>query len=175
VRIRPAAAVNVKLEGYAKGRPVSPLLVAVKLQGEADRQFHYRGFEVDEDGEKWVGPVQSGAAEILVGVQVEPRKSHLFWTVARVPIKLKPGNNDVAIPMPKLHPVTVKGKSETRFRISPVGQWQEVYIEYVVIGRTGEVVIPQLARGAYEISGSTNGKSWKIPVAVPRTAVVQLP
>jgi hypothetical protein len=175
IRLTRPASVHVTLQGYARSRHVGQIFVAVKRRQEADRQFAVRR-GLDADGRMTLAPVQSGASEILVGVRVQPRAKHsLFWTVARVAVALKPGENNLTIPMPQLHAVTVRGTPQTRFRVSPVGKRRDVYIEYVTTDRQGVVIVPRLAAGRYELSGFTNGVTWKAPVAIPAPAGIRIP
>ena len=171
VRVTAQATLHVTLEGYVGSGHEGKVRLALRRASEKDHQRASGRDQPDSKGQQTLGPVPSGEAVLLVGVD----QRGFFWIADRIPVNLRPGENRVSVPLPALHEFTVTGQPGERFRISPANEDRDLLIGYWVIQKNGEVIVERLPVGTYEVSGYKDGKKWMRKVTLPGQSTLRLP
>jgi len=176
-RFRPGARLTVRITGYVDSGHEGHLLVVLKeASAKYDPYFgrRYREKLPDEKGRQLLGPTQPGSYEAILILR---RPLGVAWPLERMPLQLRPGENELAIPLPALHTLTVV--SEPGWRVSVVGAEDRHRRRTLQrsTGEDGKATFEHLPAGAYRVTvrNQTGARHQTAAVEVPAQSVVRLP
>jgi hypothetical protein len=166
IRFGQSATLRVTLEGYVGSGHEGKL----RLQLESDSKFTPAGpNRIDAEGSQLLGPRQPGETTLVVGVE----ERRLFRSVARIPIRLSPGENHRTVRLPKLYTLKVVGPVGVRFQIYAKARPDERMLPRIV-GEAGFVEVNRLPAGEYGIWRGRDGERWETSVVVPAQTEVRI-
>ncbi|MHC4163620.1 MAG: carboxypeptidase-like regulatory domain-containing protein [Planctomycetota bacterium] len=176
IRFRSGARLTVRIAGYVDSGHEGHLIVVLKEAGAHDPYFGRRHREKmpDEHGKQRLGPYQPGTYEAILVLR---RSRGTVWPLERVPLELRPGENELAIALPPLHTLTVVAEPGLRVRVSSSGR-RSGYGPTLqrATGEDGKAVFEHLPAGEYRVNlRGKDGKHTIVTVDVPDQAVVHLP
>jgi hypothetical protein len=176
IRFQPGARLTARIAGYVDSGHEGHLLVALKEAGAYDPYLGRRHRELmpDEEGRQLLGPFQPGSYEAILVLR---RPLGVSWPLERVPLVLRPGENELAIPLPALHTLTVVSKAGRRVSVvSDEDRYGRRTLQRS-IDADGKATFEHLPAGAYRVTvrNQTGAKHQSATVEVPAQATVHLP
>ncbi|MHC4819935.1 MAG: hypothetical protein ACYTF8_17980, partial [Planctomycetota bacterium] len=161
--------------GYVDSGHEGHLIVVLKEAGAHDPYLSRRHRETmpDEKGKQLLGPFQPGRYEAILVLR---RSRTDAWPLHRVPLDLRPGENELTIPLPPLHTLAVVAEVGLRASLTIAGDRSGMRRLWRAVDEDGKAVFEHLPAGAYLVGiRDKDGKYHSATVEVPAQATVHLP
>ena len=176
IRFLPGARLTARITGYVDSGHEGHLLVVLKDAGAYDPYLgrRHRAKMPDEEGRLLLGPFQPGSYEAILVLE---RPLNVSWPLERVPLALRPGENELAIPLPALHTLTVVSEAGRRVSVVSAEDRHGRRTLQRSIDKDGKATFEHLPAGAYRVTVrfQTGARHQTVTVEVPAQSVVRLP
>jgi hypothetical protein len=175
IRFRPGARLTARIAGFVDSGHEGHLLVVLKAEGEyAYLGRRFREEFPDEKGRQMLGPVQPGRYEAILVLR---RPLGVSWPLNHIPLELRPGENELAIPLPALHTLTVVSEPGRRVSVVAAEDRHNMRSLQRSTGEDGKATFEHLPTGAYRVTvrKKTGRKHESVTIELPAQSVVRLP
>jgi len=160
IRFDEPGRVDVRLEGYRGHSHEGRLRLTLQPATEGSARAIVRGRSgedrIAEDGTQAFLQVQPGDYVLSIQVTLD----RMAPTVARVPVVVKGGRNDVAMKVPLLHAVTILGADG---QVYARGKGDGSFTMFARADGEGRAVLDGLPEGEYEIVSGQKNQTIRVP------------